>query len=220
VSLDVSGYEGVAISFGSANNSGGTIAFESFTPKGEPSGYAGYPTWEPLFLSGVESVVDPDGATYRGAIPAGVTVVRARATALTTLDVVVTITATKAGGATVPKGWSVEHRPAATTQATISRAAIIGGGHVCTSITVTVVPTVAEVTAGGVVFVLRDGATGAGTVLWSTRIIAAAGTSQVVTLGGLNIKGSNLTAMTLESTGAPTATNFVAVSMTGYTELA
>jgi hypothetical protein len=95
----------------------------------------------------------------------------------------------------------------------VTRAAVAAQRHVCRSITVSV----AAVAAQGIIrFNLRDGATGAGTVLWSCAMIVLAGDSRQVTLSGLNIFGSVNTAMTLESAAAPAATNFATVSLSGY----
>ncbi len=68
-----------------------------------------------------------------------------------------------------PGEWSVNHVPAAATLATISRAAGAAGvRHVCTSIDAALVlPAAANQAA--ITLNLRDGATGAGTILWSRR---------------------------------------------------
>lgn len=113
-----------------------------------------------------------------------------------------------------PGEWAIEHRPAAAAQATISRAAAgVGIRHVCKSITVSLVATANQTVLDAV---LRDGATGAGAVLWSGRLAATAGLSRDITLSGLNIVGSENTAMTLEFTAAPAATNLEGVALTGY----
>lgn len=109
--------------------------------------------------------------------------------------------------------------PAAATQATITQAA--GGAgvkNVCTSITITLASTAAP-TAGVVTFHLRDGATGAGTILWSGQlsITAVAGASASLSTGAIWIEGTANTAMTLESSAAPPAASFATVSMSGTT---
>jgi len=111
--------------------------------------------------------------------------------------------------------WADEHRPAAATQATIARAADAGGKHVCKSVTVSVA---AGATASGIItFVLRDGATGAGTVLWSAKLATGTTDSKALSVP-MNVIGSKNTAMTLESTGAGAATSEIVVAITGYTE--
>lgn len=117
-----------------------------------------------------------------------------------------------------PRNWSQTHAPAAATQATTSKAA--GGAaarHVCTGFIVTISNTAAS--AGTVTFVLRDGATGAGTILASFTIAipATANTSKEVVVNDAAIEGSLNTAMTLESTAAPAAGVSAAVTLTGYT---
>lgn len=112
--------------------------------------------------------------------------------------------------------WPITSAPAANTQATATKAA--GGGgfrHVLTTICADV-NAVAAV-AAPLVLVVRDGATGVGTILWQRRLTAVIGTTASVQLSGLAIVGSDNTAMTVEFTAAPGATNFETVSATGYT---
>ncbi len=109
--------------------------------------------------------------------------------------------------------WAVQHQPAAAAQATISKAAVATRRHVATSITVCVSAVAAQ---GTLIFNLRDGATGAGTILWSVRLMAPAGQGMCVSSGPVDIPGSLNTAMTLESAAAPAATNFATVALAGY----
>jgi len=113
--------------------------------------------------------------------------------------------------------WSVTNTPAANTQATASRAA--GGGtvrHVATSVTVCFATDTAA-GAGPFNANLRDGATGAGTVLrtWIFNIPVAE-QGNCVDLSGLNMTGSANTAMTLEFTAAGGAGTVETVTLTGY----
>ena len=117
-----------------------------------------------------------------------------------------------------PSMWAVQHTPATNTQATISKAA--GGGtvrHVCTSISATISAPAAP-TAAQVIVNLRDGATGAGTILlsWTGALQATAGDRWGVVLSGLNIVGTANTAMTLEFTAAGGANTYEQVAMSGY----
>src|SRR5437879_1910538 len=89
--------------------------------------------------------------------------------------------------------WAIFNQPAANTAATISKAAI-PSRHVATSVTVCISAVAAQ---PDIIFNLRDGATGAGTVLWTARLAAAAGTSTCVPVLPLNILGSANTQMTL-----------------------
>lgn len=119
-----------------------------------------------------------------------------------------------------PGQWSVNHVPAAAAQATASRAAGAAGvRNICVTIDATLIipPTVNQ---PAIQLNLRDGATGAGTILWSRQFgvgaALAAGGQMVVSLSGLNIVGSAATAMTLEFSAAGAATTLQSVAMTGY----
>ena len=108
--------------------------------------------------------------------------------------------------------WAINHAPAATTQATIARAATTGARHVAKHLTVCVTEVAAQ---PALAFNLRDGATGAGTVVWTASLSAAAGTSQCVA-ADVDIIGTANTAMTLESAAAPASTNLATVSLNGF----
>lgn len=112
-----------------------------------------------------------------------------------------------------PGEWAVVNEGAAGVRATVTRAAVAGTRHVCRSIAVSV----GAVNAQGILFArLRDGASGAGAILWSRAFVLAAGTSAGAEVSGLNIVGSVNTAMTLEFDVAPAAGNFQVVAMSGY----
>lgn len=116
----------------------------------------------------------------------------------------------------LPGDWSINNTPNSATQATITRAA--GGAgvrHVCTSISATLACG-STAQASVVVLNLRDGATGAGTILWSKQVILPANGLWEVSLGGLNIVGSAATAMTLEFGAAGATGTFESVSLTGH----
>lgn len=114
--------------------------------------------------------------------------------------------------------WSVTNTPVAATAASASKTG--AGGtvkHVATSATVCISAVAAQ---ADIVFNLRDGATGAGTILWTVRLgMPTAGQTQCVTSPPLNLVGTANTAMTLESAAAPAATNFATVSLSGYDTL-
>lgn len=118
-----------------------------------------------------------------------------------------------------PGEWSVNHTPAANTQATISKAAGAAGvRHVVKSITGTLIGLTgaAETT---VLVNLRDGATGVGTILWSTRLLVIPSGQTGFTLQDLNIVSSAATAITLEFAAAGGASTLEAVAMTGYSTI-
>lgn len=115
-----------------------------------------------------------------------------------------------------PGNWSINNTPAVNTQATITRAA--GGAgvrHVCTSISGTLIGQTGAVEAT-VLLNLRDGATGAGAILWSQRYLLSAVMLTGVALTGLQIPGTANTAMTLEWAAAGGALSFESVALTGY----
>lgn len=104
---------------------------------------------------------------------------------------------------------------AAVTQTSVSKA--VGGGtvrHVATGVTLCY----SDSAIAGVSQVnLRDGATGAGTIIRSWLIaVPVAGDSQCENLSGLNMTGSANTAMTLEFGAATAATSSKTVTLTGY----
>lgn len=116
---------------------------------------------------------------------------------------------------TSPGEWTLTNAPIAATQASATRAA--GGAavrHVLKSIQASLNAVAAQ--AAPVTVVVRDGATGAGTILWQDRLMAPIGFTDRISVDGLNIIGSLATAMTIEFTAAPSATNFETVSATGY----
>jgi hypothetical protein len=110
--------------------------------------------------------------------------------------------------------WSVTNSANAGTP-TASKAA--GGGtvrHVATSISICVG---AAGTAQPVVQVnLRDGATGAGTIIRSWQLAAPISDSACSDLAGLNMTGSANTAMTIEFAAATAAATQASVNLTGY----
>lgn len=123
-------------------------------------------------------------------------------------------TSTVAPCVTSPGQWAVGHTPAAATQATITRAAVAATRHVCTGISGSI-STGATAQAVAAILVLRDGATGAGTILWTKQVILPANAVFSVDISGLNIVGSVNTAMTLEWTAAGVAGSFESVSLSG-----
>jgi len=117
--------------------------------------------------------------------------------------------------------WSVTSNPGAGNQATASQPAspaplLAGSRHVCTSVSATLVAVAA--TAANATVNLRDGASGAGTILgsWVLAITANIGSCVILSLDSLEIIGLPNTAMTLEFSAA-TATQIQSVTMTGHT---
>lgn len=116
-------------------------------------------------------------------------------------------------GALGSQQWSVNSVPAAATAPSAAQ----GGVPDFTNVVQTIAFSLAAVAAQGVLtLVLRDGATGVGTVKWSLKVPPAlAGTGFMFSISGLNIAMTVGNAATLETTGAPAATNFASVAMTG-----
>src|SRR4051812_34320472 len=97
--------------------------------------------------------------------------------------------------------WAVNHTPAVNTQASASRAAgNTTQRHFGTSCSGSITTVAAQV---AITLSLRDGATGAGTVLWSQATTCAINTPCALASPPLNVAGSNATAMTCEWSGAP-----------------
>lgn len=115
-------------------------------------------------------------------------------------------------------GWTANHAPAAAAQATITKAAAGAGiKNVCTSISVSL-SSAAAPTVGVVTFNLRDGATGAGTILWTLKLSLPAVAGQSISESiPVWIEGTANTAMTLETAAAPAANVQATVAMTGTT---
>ena len=117
--------------------------------------------------------------------------------------------------------WSVTSEPAANTRATATRAAgAVGVRHVSTAISACYGDFGTGL--GGAVTEyrvrLRDGASGAGTILWSgyTIVSGIAGDSKCIGPLPISSIGTGATAMTLEYEAAPGALNFQTVTLTGY----
>jgi hypothetical protein len=116
---------------------------------------------------------------------------------------------------TAPGEWTLTNAAAVSVQATATRVAGAAGvRHVLKSIQASLNAVAAQ--AAPVIAVVRDGLTGAGTILWQDRLMAPIGFTDRISVDGLNIVGSAATAMTIEFTAAPTATNFETISASGY----
>lgn len=124
-----------------------------------------------------------------------------------------------------PGEWAATHTPAAATQATATKAA--GGAgvrHICRSITAAFSVPIAGTLTGFISVNLRDGASGAGTILRSwildpTGIVATGVGAAYFEATDLNIIGSANTAMTLEFSAAGDANTHESVSMSGYSSV-
>lgn len=113
--------------------------------------------------------------------------------------------------------WSVTSAPTTATQATATKAA--GGGtvkHVATSLAFSAAVDGSNAQTR-IQVNLRDGATGAGTILWQVQVLmVATAASQYFGISGLKLIGTANTAMTLEFSAAGVTGSLQAVSLTGY----
>ena len=118
--------------------------------------------------------------------------------------------------ASVPRllEWTVNAQATAGTASASKAAGAAGVRHVCTGVSASVA---AAATAQPAVIVnLRDGATGAGTILATWALSAIVNSMGVIQLTGLNIVGTAATAMTLEFAGATAAGVVGSVNLVGY----
>lgn len=110
--------------------------------------------------------------------------------------------------------WAITHEPADATQATISKAAATNATHHCDAISVSAEGAIA---VGEVHFVLRDSTTGAGNILWQSKLTLGVAESKNIDLSGLNVSGVKGQALTLETVAAPAASQSATVTLFGHT---
>lgn len=145
---------------------------------------------------------------------------RSKAAALATMPTSSTTTARAIVGAQLVEKssrFSVVHNPAAGSQATASIAAESGVRHVADCVSFSGAATT-NPSATALTINLRDGATGAGTIIWTYEVVATAATGNLVpahSICGLNLVGTTNTAMTLEYS-ALLANLIESVSVSGY----
>jgi hypothetical protein len=125
-----------------------------------------------------------------------------------------TIVGNKALITSSPGEWAVQHTPSVSTQAVASKGAGASGvRHVATSCSGSIATTAAQTV---IALNLRDGATGAGTLVWSQKVICPITTVCTVSSPSIQIVGTAATAMTCEWSGAPVTNNFATANLTGY----
>jgi hypothetical protein len=121
-------------------------------------------------------------------------------------------------GAIAEKGarWTVSSFPGVGSLATASKGALVGIRHVADCVSLSAGATTAPV-ATTIQVNVRDGASGAGTVIWATQVTmpATTGTHGLLSFCGLNLIGSPNTAMTLEF-NIGLANESESVTLTGY----
>lgn len=224
LSYSVSGASGVSVELDTANDANGIPgSWSAFAPvTGSNPGTS--TTTNQATFAGYQSWVSVNVGTLTGSAPNLAFVAygwRVQPNSTGTVVSASSLTSSSANGAAITeKGprWSVSSSPAAGSQATASKAA--GGAgvrHVADCISFSASAATAPV-ATALSVNLRDGATGAGTVIWTYTTAAAASTGELVlphSICGLAVVGTANTAMTVEFS-AGLANLVEAVNITGY----
>jgi hypothetical protein len=114
--------------------------------------------------------------------------------------------------------WAVAHVPAAAAQATASRAAGGAGVRHIARRCIGTIATIAATAQTPLGFNLRDGATGAGTIVgaWALAAVGTTFAAFDTGSGSLDLPGTANTAMTLESSGAGVASSLATATLLGY----
>jgi hypothetical protein len=123
----------------------------------------------------------------------------------------------RAALSTLPGQWSITANAALGAQSTASKAAGAAGvRHICTGYSI-VISSQAAPAAGTLTINIRDGASGAGTILEAINLQIPAALYAPVFLprSGLSLVGTAATAMTIESSAAYAAVG-VSVNLEGY----
>jgi hypothetical protein len=182
--------------------------------------------WGATSVSGAQALSDTLGNPTAPLLGAGDLLwdtsqwVRHKSAALTTFPASTTTTARNIVGAAIAEKssrWSVISNPAASSQATASIAAEASVRHVVDCVSFSAGATT-NPAATALTINVRDGATGAGTVIWTYQVVITAATGNLVpahSICGLNLVGTTNTAMTLEFSAL--LTNLIeSVSISGY----
>lgn len=111
--------------------------------------------------------------------------------------------------------WTLNNTPAAAAQATATKAAGAAGvSHVAKRLTAWVSTGAAAQTPVNVV--IRDGASGAGTILFSASVACVADGFCFIDIDNLHLVGTAATAMTVEFSAAGVAASQEVVNLQGY----
>lgn len=116
-------------------------------------------------------------------------------------------------------GWKITNYPALATAPSASQAALntpaVGQQTVrCRALQISCAGSAAAAT-GILQFVIRDGATGVGTIIWSETLQANSNSGHNLSASGLDIRASAANALTIECTSTVPAGCQAAVSMQG-----
>lgn len=113
-------------------------------------------------------------------------------------------------------GWNIVSYPSTAAAASASRAApTTQAGDIIRLRSLTLGVAANGAASGNIKFVVRDGATGAGTIIWETVLAAPDGGSNSIFLTGLDLRASLGNALTVESTGAGAAGSQISISASG-----
>jgi len=117
-----------------------------------------------------------------------------------------------------PGEWGLVSTPAANVQATVTKAAVAGTRHVARSLDAAYVAGTVAPAVTNVLLNLRDGVSGAGTILWSVLLAtqALAGDKDDYQSEGRNLVGTAGNAMSLEFAAAGGANTLESVALGGY----
>lgn len=115
--------------------------------------------------------------------------------------------------------WQINNFPAAAAQATANQAApSTSSGLVNRLRTLTITLSAGANAQTPIEVVVRDGATGAGTVIWSASLaVAVNSAAPPIALSGLDLRSSQGNAITVEFTGTTAAATQQSVSAGGDT---
>lgn len=118
-----------------------------------------------------------------------------------------------------PGEWTVDSSVAAAgTPSAVKAAGAAGVRHVCRNLSISLA-NVAVTPSALITFVLRDGASGAGTVKRTWQFVVPPSNTVHIDIAGLNIFGGTATAMTIESAAALPADVSGVASIAGYSTI-
>ena len=108
--------------------------------------------------------------------------------------------------------WQITNTPSVNTAATANVTAGTTGGVAIRLCALQV--SLGGTAVGAAQAVVRDGATGAGTIIWSGQLACSANGSSIIALAGLDLRATSGT-LTIETTGAGGANTNLAVNAQG-----
>lgn len=113
-----------------------------------------------------------------------------------------------------PLGFEITDSPAANTATVCTYTGALGSYCCISSLSIQLI-TDSSAQTSPVLFVLRDGASGAGAIIWQAKLMAGGNQTAHISLTGLNLFTTQRV-VTLESTTAPGAGHYVVSNMSGF----